>query len=180
MPDDDTTTTTDDTAVEDDRAQELLAQAVTSTDEKDWKAEYERLQAESRKWESRAKANSTAAKELERLKAASMSEQEKAVAEAEQRGRATALAESGQRLVRAEFRAAAAGRLDNKQFDALLDDLNLAKFVREDGEPDTKAITAAVERLAPARAPSFDGGARQTAKTTDMNALIRQQAGYAR
>lgn len=89
-------------------------------------------------------------KQLEKLQQAAMTESEKAAAEAEQRGRTAAMAEFGQRLVRAEFRAQAAGRVEN--LDEVLEDLNLAKFVSEDGEPDTAAIAKAVARLAPAAA----------------------------
>jgi hypothetical protein len=118
----------------------------------------------------------TAEAELAKLRQASMTETEKAVAEAKQAGRSEALAAAAGRLAKAEFKAAAAGRIDN--IDDLLEDLNLAKFVDADGEPDLKAIKARVDRWAPHRAPDFDGGARQTAgKTTDMNALIRQRAG---
>lgn len=85
--------------------------------------------------------------DLEKLRKAQMTEAEKLVAEAETRGRTSALTEIGQRLVRAEFRAQAAGRVDG--LDDLLDDLNLAKFIGEDGEPDVKAIAARVARLAP-------------------------------
>ena len=122
-------------------------------------------------------------KELEQHKQASMSEAEKAVAEAEKRGVATATQTFAQRLVRSDFVAAAA-RV-NPEFDAaaVLDDLNLAKFVGEDGEPDAAAIQKAVERLVPAggsRPPSFDGGARSTAPASaDMNAQIRKAIGRA-
>ena len=122
-------------------------------------------------------------KELEQHKQASMSEAEKAVAEAEKRGAATATQTFGQRLVRSDFIAAAA-RI-NPEFDsaAVLEDLNLAKFVGEDGEPDAKAIQQAVERLVPPagnRVPSFDGGARSTAPASaGMNGLIRKAVGRA-
>ncbi|MEU6222249.1 hypothetical protein [Streptomyces sp. NPDC047042] len=55
--------------------------------EPDWKAE-------ARKWEKRAKDNSTATEELEKLKAAQLSEQEKAVAAAEKAGRTAAASEA--------------------------------------------------------------------------------------
>lgn len=85
--------------------------------------------------------------ELKKKAAAAMSDAERVAVEAEQRGRSAALAEVGQRLVRAEFRALAAGRVEN--LDELLDDLNLAKFVEEDGSIDSGAIAKAVARLAP-------------------------------
>jgi multidrug efflux pump subunit AcrA (membrane-fusion protein) len=121
-------------------------------------AELDKWKTMARKHEDRAKANADAAKrvealqaELEQFRAASMSEAEKATAkavkEAEQRARAEALGAVGQRLVRAEFRAQAAGAIPD--LDGVLDDLNLAKFVGADGEPDTAAISAAVKRLTP-------------------------------
>lgn len=123
-------------------------------------------------------------RELEQHKQASMSEAEKAVAEAEKRGAATATKTLGERLVRSDFTAAAA-RI-NPEFDVteVLDDLNLTKFVGEDGEPDTEAIKKAAERLVPPsggpRPPSFDGGARTTAPApVGMNQLIRKAVGRA-
>jgi hypothetical protein len=117
--------------------------------------------------------------ELDKLRKQSMTEAEKTAAEAEQRGRTAALTEAGPRLARAEFRAAAAGVLDKATLDGFLEYADLAKFVGADGEPDTKAIDAAVKRLGgDRRSPDFDGGARQNAgKATDMNALIRRHAG---
>lgn len=51
--------------------------------EKDWKAEYEKMRDHMRGWEKKAKANQGAADELEKLKSAQMTEQEKAIARAE-------------------------------------------------------------------------------------------------
>ena len=121
-------------------------------------------------------------KEIDEIRQSSMSEAEKQVAEAEARGRAEAQTHFGSRLVRSEFVAAAAKR--NPGFDAaaVLDDLNLTKFVNDDGEPDAKAIASAVERLIPAEngLPSFDGGSRTPAATaTGMNGLIRKATGRA-
>lgn len=121
-------------------------------------------------------------KELDKVRKSSMSESEKAVAEAEARGRAEAATQFGTRLVRSEFIAAAAKR--NATFDAaaVLDDLNLAKFVNDDGDPDGKAITAAVNRLVPemAGSPSFEGGARTSPPmATGMNDFIRKATGRA-
>lgn len=122
------------------------------------KAENEKFKAFARKQEDRAKGNADAVKErdalkteLEQFRQSTMSEQEKllakAVQEAEAKGRGDALGAVGQRLVRAEFRALAAGGIPD--LDGVLDDLNLSKFVGADGEPDTKAIEAAVKRLTP-------------------------------
>lgn len=146
-------------------------------------AEAEKWKALAQKHEQRAKANAEAAKELENLRRQSMSDVEKAAAEAEERGMQKARETFGQRLVRSEFTAAAARA--NPEFDvaAVLDDLNLVKFIGEDGEPDVKEIQKAVERLVPAagnRPPSYDGGTRTAAPAAfDFNQQIRQAAGRA-
>jgi len=128
------------------------------------------------------KARKALEKELNDLRQSSMSDAEKAVSEAEARGKAAAASEFGSRLVKSDFVAAAARR--NPGFDAqsVLEDLNLARFVGDDGEPDTKAIEAAVARLVPEpnSSPSFDGGARTPPPvSTGMNSLIRKAAGRA-
>jgi hypothetical protein len=126
------------------------------------RAELDKWKAHTRKQEERAKSNAEAAKradalqaELEQFRQASMSEQEKALAqavkEAEARARGEVLTSVGQRLVRAEFRAQAAGAIPD--LDGVLDDLNLSKFVTDDGEPDVKAIATAVRRLTPPPPP---------------------------
>jgi hypothetical protein len=157
----------------------VAAQPATG-DGTDWKVEAEKWQALARKHEDRAKANAGAAGELDKFRKAAMTEQERAVAEAEARGKTAAIAESAGRLARAEFRAAAAGRLSKEALDGFLEYADPAKFVDANGEPDAKAIEAVVKRLAgPDKPTNFDGGARTpAAKTTDMNQLIRERAGY--
>jgi hypothetical protein len=128
----------------------------TSTEEPDWKAL-------ARQWEKRAKANSKASEELEALRKQSMSEQEKAVAEAKAAGAAEAAKSHGTELAAAKLEAAAAAKgLDLSSLDGLL---NVAAFVGDDGKVDTAAITKAVEKLAksfpagPKRGSGdFDGG----------------------
>jgi hypothetical protein len=122
--------------------------------------------------------------ELKKKAAASMSEQEKAVAEAEQRGRSAALQLAGSRLAKAEFKAAAAGKLSDEALSGFLDYVDVTKFLDSEGEPDTKAIAAAVKRLSgnagnSGSNGSYDGGVRTPAdKPKDMNAFIRQQSGH--
>jgi hypothetical protein len=143
-------------------------------DDTDWKAE-------ARKWEQRAKANSAAAKEQERQRLASMTEVERKEAEAETRGWTSAVEAMGERLVRSQFLAAAAKRNPDYDAEPLLEDLNLKKFLGDDGEPDGKGIVKLADRLVPAPPsgpPSFDGGARKSAPgTPDMNQLLRAAAG---
>jgi hypothetical protein len=111
-----------------------------------------------------------------------MSESERAVAEAESRGRTAAATEYGKRLARTEFDAVAGRR--NAQFDTsgALEFVDLSRFLDDNGEPDSKAIKAAVERLVPAAdagPAGFDGGARGTAKADDFNQVLRRAAGRA-
>lgn len=134
------------------------------------------LRAEAAKYRTEAR---NAAAAAEQARQANMSEAEKAIDEARAAARAETVKEFGKRLARTELTAAAARR--NAEFDtSALDYVDLSQFIGDDGEPDTKAISAAVERLIPARngAPSFDGGSRQPAPATgDMNSIIRKAAG---
>jgi hypothetical protein len=119
------------------------------TDTTDWKAEAEKHKALARKHEDRAKANAAAAKELESLRASTMTDQEKAVAEAVAQARQETLAAVGSHLAAAEVRIAAAGRLDDAQLSTLLDNVDLAKFLAEDGTVDGARVAAFVDGIAP-------------------------------
>lgn len=109
-----------------------------------------RLQA-SRKWEERAKANKTAADELEALKRSQMSDQEKAVDEARIAARAEALRDVGAKLVDAEIRAASAGRMSDEQRTVLLDGLDRSRFLTDDGDVDTAKVASFIDGIAPAK-----------------------------
>jgi len=145
-------------------------------DDTDWKAE-------AQKWEQRAKSNRDAATAMEKSQRATMTEAERQVSEAKAAGRSEAVTEFGKRLARTEFDAVAGRR--NPDFDtkSALEWVDLSRFVGEDGEPDSKAIKAAVERLVPEAVsgpPSFDGGARTpAAPAKDMNDLLRRATGRA-
>lgn len=148
---------------------------------KTFDAEYvEKLRKENAKYRTDAK---TATTELETLRRSSMTETEKATAEAEARGRSAATADFGKRLATSQFDALASKR--NPGFDTaeMLGLIDLSKFVGDDGEPDEKAIATAVEKLVPAAdgvVPNFDGGTRTTAPApSGMNGLIRKAAGRA-
>ncbi len=141
----------------------------------------EQLRKENAKYRTRATELDVAAKAAEKARLAAMTDSERAVAEAEKRGAQSAAQQFASRLVRAEFTQLARGR--NPGYDAavVLDDLNLARYVNDDGEPDLKALSAAVERLVPApeRNPrptgNADLGARDSGRPQDMNALIRSR-----
>ncbi|WP_430376703.1 hypothetical protein [Streptomyces sp. B1-3] len=106
--------------------------------EPDWKAL-------ARQWEKRAKDNKDAVDELAALKASQMTDQEKAVTEAEKRGRTAAAIEHGRELAAARFEAAASkAGVDLGEAAELID---TARFVDKDGKVDADAITAAVKKL---------------------------------
>ncbi|MFF3497385.1 hypothetical protein ACFYWS_39340 [Streptomyces sp. NPDC002795] len=136
-----------------------------SGDGTDWKSE-------ARKWEKRAKDNNT---ELETLRTQNMSEQEKAVAEAEKKGRTAAAADYGTKLANAEFRAAvAAAGIDLGEAADLID---VNRFVGDDGEVNVQAIKSAVtklSKLAP-RGPGRSGTDMGSGGSGDQAASLDKQ-----
>ncbi|WP_050515044.1 hypothetical protein [Streptomyces rimosus] len=116
-------------------------------DSTDWKAEAEKYRALQKKWEARAKENATAAKERDELRKQSMSDQERAVEEASAKARTEERVRLAGKLARQGFLAAAAGRIPHAA--SVADDLNLAKYVGEDGEVDESGLAGLVDRLAP-------------------------------
>jgi hypothetical protein len=108
--------------------------------------------------------------QVTKLKNASLSDQERAVAEAKLAGRTEALQGAGAKLAAAEFRAAAAGRLADPA--AALEVVDLAKFVNDQGEVDSAKITGLVDKLAGLAPPptpgSVPGGPRGGAPSDDF------------
>jgi hypothetical protein len=126
----------------------------------DWKAEAEKWKGLARKHEDRAKSNADKAKKFDE---SSLTDAEKVAAEAEERGRKAALAEHGQKLAGAEIKAALAGVVPDPK--AIVEDLNLAKYVTDDGEVDEDAVKALREKYLALAKPgkpsgSADGGSR--------------------
>lgn len=115
---------------------------------KKWKNLADTTDKRAKRLADEAKANAAAAKELETLRQSTMSDTEKAVAQAKNEARTEAMREVGAKLAAAEVRVAAAGR--NVDVDALLERLDASSFIDIDGNADTKAITAWVDRVAPA------------------------------
>jgi hypothetical protein len=142
------------------------------SDSTDWKAEAEKYKALMRKHETRAKENANAAKERDQLKRQSMSDQERAVDEASAKARAEERVRLAGKLARQGFLAAAAGRIPNAA--GVAEDLNLSKYVGEDGEVDEKGLSELVDRLAPPKAekgPDADGAdkaAKQSGRGFDQ------------
>lgn len=115
----------------------------------------------------------------DQLLAQTQTDQERAAAEAEERAYNAAMGSMAPRLARAEFRAAAKGVLDGDQLEALLEDVDLTKYIGDDGEPDSDKITRKIKAVAPkAPPPDFGQGNRGPGpKHENMNDFIRKQAG---
>lgn len=118
------------------------------------------------------------AEQYDSLAAASQTDQERAVADAER----AATLKAVPRIVRAEFKAEArAAGLGTEQLNALLEDLDLTKYATDDGEADEDKIARKVKALAPVQndpPPDFGQGKRGgNGKTKDMNRVIREAAG---
>lgn len=135
------------TATTEDAPTEVHNDPGPAAPETDLAAELEKWKAQSRKNEERAKANAEAAKELERLKREALPEQERLIEEAKAQARAEALAEIGTSRVDDAVKLAAAGR--PVDVDALLEGLDRSRFLGENGQPDQAAIAAWVDRIAP-------------------------------
>lgn len=141
--------------------------------------------SQARDWEKKAKADERARRvaenELKKLREQGMSDAEKAIekarSEALAEGEKAAMSKVGRALVAAEARAALAGRRDDA--DDLIEDLDIAKFLTEDGQPDKARLKAWAERVAPKQTatPDLGLGRREAAKSTDMDSLIRRRAG---
>lgn len=131
------------------------------------------------------------AAEFDRIEEAQKSELEKATAraakEAADKTKAEVDATWGQRIVRSEVRVAAAGKLADPEDAVRFIDLATFKL-DQDGNVDTKAITAAVDDLVKAKPylaangtqkkPNFDAGTRTPASGgEDMNSIIRRAVG---
>lgn len=115
--------------------------------ERDWKAEADKWKEMSRKTENAAK---QAMKELDQLRTAQMTDSEKAITEAEKRGREAMMRELGSQIAEAKMRAAAIGKVAD--VDALIELVDVAKFVTADGVDDS-AIEATIERFAKVAPP---------------------------
>jgi len=133
-------------------------------------AEAEKWKTTSRKHEDRSKANAQAARELEELRRTSMSETEKAIAEARDAARAEAAREFGTRIAVEALRGVATGRVGD--VDALIEGLDPTKFLDDDGQPDRDAIQSWIDKVAPPKTeddtdtgsffPDLGQGARQS------------------
>jgi hypothetical protein len=137
------------------------------------------LEAERARADDAAKENKRLLRELDAERKKGLTAEEKVLEEAREAGRSEVRQATGLRLARTEFDAAAGRRNPEAKVADILEFVDLAKFVGDDGEPDVKRIGEAVAKLVPAveGTPSFDQGTRQTVATGGMNDFIRKAAG---
>jgi len=101
------------------------------------------------------RARREAERSLAQVRQEHMTDAERALAQARDEGRTEARRAAGAALAAAEFRVAAAGRLDA---DAALDALDLSRFVNDDGEVDKAKIAELVAKLVAALPGDRTGG----------------------
>ncbi len=135
---DDAGTTGDDKGGADD-GKGAGASGAAADDTTDYKAEAERLKAEKRSLEAN---NKRLAKERDDLKAAGMTADEKALNDAKNEGKAEGIKAAGAKLARAEVKAALAGLIDPADMADIIEDIDLSKYVKDDGDVDEDAVKA--------------------------------------
>lgn len=103
------------------------------------RADYDQQKADAEKWR----------KAQEDNKAPDQKILDDAKREAADTARREEQAKLAPRLVKAEFKAAAAGKLSKELLDAFLEDVNHSVYLKDDGELDTDKIQKRVDALAP-------------------------------
>lgn len=94
------------------------------------------------------------AAEADRLRQQVETETEKALREATEKARQEAIAQLRPALVAAEFRAASAGRIDAERLATLTEDIDLSRYLKQDGSVDLDKVTAKVDAWAPPPPPA--------------------------
>ncbi len=155
-------------------ADETTVQEVAEgTESTDWKAKYEEMRGHMRDWEKKAKANQTAADELEKLRAEQMTEQEKERQRAEK-------AESELAALKAEQARTEAAMRITKETGVPLELLMFC--ADEESMTDFAAKYTADIRIssAPSAASSsrIIKGGEQKPKTRDQFAQMLESAGF--
>jgi hypothetical protein len=107
----------------------------------------DRLKRETRKYRDYDSLKAKA-EQYDTLAASVQTDQERALAEAQEQAFNAAMGSVVPRLVRAEFRAASLGKLTSDQLEALIEDVDLTKYVDDDGEPDIERIKRKVDAFA--------------------------------
>lgn len=99
------------------------------------RADYDQLKALADKWRDYENSNKTP--------------DQKAIDAAAENARKEERAKAAPRIVKAEFKAAAAGNVPKELLDAFLEDVNPLIYLKEDGELDAEKIQKRVDTLAP-------------------------------
>lgn len=106
--------------------------------------------------------------ELEKLRAKDRTEAENAVEDAKKSTKAEVVREFGTKLVAAEFKAVLA-HVDADRRGQIIENLNLTKFINDNGDVDTDKVKSAAVALAPADtgagAKKDFGGGRRTSES---------------
>lgn len=140
--------------------------ASTAEDVAKWKALARKHEAESKK----------ARAETDKLRKAGQTDSERAISEAEARGRQAATADVAQRLAGAEIKAALTGVVPDPA--AIVEDLNLAKYIGDDGEVNSEAV-AELRKKFEALSKGSKGGnvlrQGQTGQATDKGQLTQAE-----
>lgn len=89
----------------------------------------------------------------DQLRQQQQTEQERAVEAAKAEGRQEAMDSIGPRLVAAEMRAQAAGRIGDEQLATLTSSLDANQFLDSNGDVDTDKVKSLIDGLAPAQTP---------------------------
>lgn len=118
-----------------------------------WRAQARKHEAQVKAWGDYPQLQARSA-QYDQLLAATQTEQQRAVAEAEARGRQAAMAENGTQLAEAWLRSAIGTRLPREQADALVAGANLQGFVAAGGQGvDTDKVFAYVNAVVPYQVP---------------------------
>jgi hypothetical protein len=103
-----------------------------------WQEEIRRLRRENAS--ARVARRDTATKQQQSGEGDDKAPSAQALRAAEERGRSAARLENGVRLAGAEMRAALAATLTEEQIEDLVEDINLSRFVTDDGDVDRDAV----------------------------------------
>ncbi len=114
---------------------------------------------------------------LDDLEKANATDLEKAVLAAKDEVRAEVARDFGQKLVRGVMKAQLEQSMKPADAAALLDDLNLAKFVGDDGEVDEDAVAKTLARLAPKGRVDLGQGGRGEGPSIDQQIADAQKKG---
>ncbi len=144
-------------AITDETSTETDTPEVVESDGTDWKAEARKHEQQKKRLQ----------REMDDLKKSTMSDSEKLVAEAEKRGRMAAVAESAQIVAAARIEAALTGIVADPA--EIVSELNLAKYVTDDGDVDTAAVAALKAKFSALAPQGRPGSANQGARSTTGN-----------